>query len=108
MIFIEDATQHSEQRIFSRLKEIGLDVKTISSVFQKAKNFADYKAERNKDYGVRLFTIKDIHGIPWSDKSNGDEIWSIIRNKNIITVMFRRSTQPATPESLRVDKIVKM
>lgn len=41
-----------------------------------------------------------------ADGSNGDQVWAIVRDGYIVTVMFRRSNQPATPERLRVDTVV--
>jgi hypothetical protein len=38
--------------------------------------------------------------------SNGDEAWAIMRDARIVTVMFRRSNQPATPSALRVRVVI--
>ena len=37
--------------------------------------------------------------------SNGDQVWAIVRNGFVKTVMFRRSSQPATCEALRVELV---
>lgn len=39
--------------------------------------------------------------------SNGNEVWAIVREGYLRTIMFRRESQPATPEALRVRKVVK-
>lgn len=38
--------------------------------------------------------------------SNGNEVWAILRDCLITTVMFRRSNQPHTPAALRVDRVI--
>jgi hypothetical protein len=35
--------------------------------------------------------------------SNGDEVWAIVRDNAVVTVMLRRSDQPKTRQALRVD-----
>lgn len=37
--------------------------------------------------------------------SNGDTVWAIVREGRIVTVMLRRSTQPATPDAFGVDVV---
>jgi hypothetical protein len=37
--------------------------------------------------------------------SNGDEVWAIIRDGVVVTTMLRRSTQPKTCASLRVEHV---
>lgn len=49
----------------------------------------------------------DFQGKAWSDLSNGSRVVAIIRDNKLITMMFRRETQPWTPEALRVDKVVR-
>jgi uncharacterized membrane protein len=39
--------------------------------------------------------------------SNGDEVWAIVREGTLATVMFRRDSQPATPAALRVSEVVR-
>ena len=102
-ILKESPTVHALERIKDRMKEIGYPPVDIRKVAEKALEIT--RKSKYPSEAVRLFTIKNIHGIPWSNKSNGDEIWAIIRNNNLITVMFRRHTQPTTPEALNVDKV---
>jgi len=40
------------------------------------------------------------------DGSNGDLVILIIRSQFPVTVMFRRSNQPLTPDALRVNEII--
>lgn len=37
--------------------------------------------------------------------SNGDQVWAIIREGRVHTVMLRRSDQPSTPQALRVRRV---
>ena len=42
----------------------------------------------------------------WSSGlSNGDEVWAVIRDGEVKTVMLRRGTQPKTRGALRVDAV---
>ena len=40
-----------------------------------------------------------------SRESNGDEVWAIVRQGTVVTVMLRRSTQPVTLDKFRVDTV---
>lgn len=40
--------------------------------------------------------------------SNGDTLWAILRDRKVVTIMRRRSTQPSTPAALRVDEVVRL
>jgi len=102
-LLIESPSYHALERINDRMKEIGYESKERKKVAEKALEYT--RKSRTRSEAVRLFTIPNIHGIPWSDKSNGDEIWAIIRDNTLVTVMFRRHTQPKTTKALRVDKI---
>lgn len=37
--------------------------------------------------------------------SNGDEVWAVLRDGALVTIMLRRSDQPATPQALRVQHV---
>ncbi len=39
------------------------------------------------------------------DTSNGNQVWAIVRNGQVRTVMFRRADQPPTCAALRVDTV---
>lgn len=38
--------------------------------------------------------------------SNGDTVWAVVRGGIIVTVMLRRSSQPSTPEAMRVSAVL--
>ena len=58
------------------------------------------------DWGIRLLRLGSQRNETWSEASNGDEVWAILRRGEIKTIMLRRSSQPATAAALRVDKVV--
>lgn len=60
----------------------------------------------DRDYAVRLFRLQGQRNAAWGEVSNGDEVWAIVRRGRVQTVMLRRSTQPATAEAMRVDRVV--
>lgn len=68
---------------------------------------ADVVAERT--HGEQLDSVAVFCG--WADgfrgASNGNEVWAIVREGYLRTVMFRRETQPRTPEALRVGRVVR-
>lgn len=47
-------------------------------------------------------------GQAWTNQSNGDTVIAIVRDKRVITYMFRRSTQPFTPEALHVIRCIDL
>lgn len=63
-------------------------------------------SDPDKSYAVDLGTEK-FHGEAWSDESNGTQVVAVIRHSKVVTLMFRRETQPWTPESLRVDVVIR-
>ena len=56
-------------------------------------------------YAVKLGDV-GFQGVPWSDESNGSVAVAIIRDNRVVTLMFRRTTQPWTAEALSVDRCV--
>lgn len=58
------------------------------------------------DWAIRLMKLQGQRNDAWSDESNGDEVWCILRRGELKTVMLRRSSQPPTAQALRVDKVV--
>lgn len=60
----------------------------------------------DKSYAVDLGT-EPFHGEAWSDESNGTRVVAIIRQGKLVTLMFRRETQPWTPAALSVDEVIR-
>jgi hypothetical protein len=61
-----------------------------------------------KKRDVMYYSIKDKDGL----KSVGNQIWAIVRDNEIVTIMFRRSSQDGTSKRLmdflEVDKIIRI
>lgn len=64
------------------------------------------RSAQGHDWGVRVLKLGRQRGEAWGEQSNGDEVWAVLRRGEVKTVMLRRSSQPPTPEALRVDKVV--
>jgi len=97
------ALGHAYRRINERLRDAGLDQEIIDRIYRVAEALA---AEcQTGSEAIRLLALKvqvnDVRG----ERSNGDELWAIVRAKRLHTVMLRRSTQPKTPKALRVQKV---
>ncbi len=120
-IFESEETKHSLDRLAGRInkldsissfdKEILSDyldiIRTLN--FNKRKSFAikllDLKIdEKSEQYvnikGREYYKILDFLG----KNSTGNEIWAIIRNNSITTIMLRKDIQPK--EKLKVDYVV--
>ncbi len=85
-----------------RLAEIE-DIIDVEAVFNRAVELA--KNSKYESEAFRIVVLPKQHNEKWGDQSNGDELWSMARLQNLITFMFRRSTQPKTCASLRVKKV---
>lgn len=58
------------------------------------------------DVALRVLTLTGQRNDAWSDVSNGDTVWAVIRGGTVATVMLRRSTQPTTPAAFGVDRVL--
>lgn len=89
---------HAWERVAERLEpwERGRVVLLVSGYL---------KANPRGSHAVRLLTLDVQRNEAWSNTSNGDEVWAIIREGKVITTMLRRSTQPKTCASLRVERV---
>ena len=95
------ATRHALTRATDRLG-IALDPDTIESIIQTADGFA---RTCKRDTAVRIMRVSMV-GQAWSNQSNGNTIIAIIRGGSVVTFMFRRDTQPFTPEHLSVQEVI--
>lgn len=55
---------------------------------------------------VRVARLSRSYGDPWSDGSNGSDVWAVIRGGRVATVMLRRKQQPTNPAAFNVDRVV--
>lgn len=95
------ATIHALERASERLG-IVLDADTVQGIVAKTDRIA---AECSVDTAIRVWRMRHMVGQAWSDQSNGDDIIAIVRQGIVQTFMFRRSTQPHTPEAYNVRKV---
>ena len=96
-------SKHALERCFNRIglalgNETGLQLLAMAE--ECAKHCTTDAALRFKS---PLFV-----GKAWTDTSNGDTVVAIVRDKRVVTYMFRRSTQPFTAVALRVTRCVDL
>lgn len=60
-------------------------------------------AATGRRIAVRLGTLEAVAGNRAA--SHGNTVWAILGDGTVITVMYRRSTQPKTPEAFDVDEV---
>jgi hypothetical protein len=95
-------SQHAYQRLLGRLTRA-----EQQDVLNKLKVLETLRETFcGHDFGLRLLRLGCQRNDAWSDQSNGDEVWAVLRRGELKTVMLRRSSQPPTAEALRVDKVV--
>ncbi len=94
---------HAHQRIAQRLGDAGFDARTIGQVFDAAVALA--KRSTASSEAIRMLRLDAQVNQAYGDISNGDNLWAIVRGGDLITMMLRRTNQPATPSALRVDVV---
>jgi len=98
---------HAEQRAAERIIAAGRSPQEAVSLAERIA-----RAYPRTDIAVRLMVLEGAYGDTQDDilsrMSNGDEVWAIIRQGSVTTIMLRRSNQPRTPEALRVDKVLRI
>lgn len=99
-------SNHLFDRTRDRIAAAGIDARRLEMVT------AWLAGRTDCDTAVLLVTLPATIGTKkqadgtWSPDSNGNQVWLIIRDNVAITSMFRRETQPATTQALRVDRVV--
>lgn len=95
-------SQHAYRRVFERLAPA-----EQQALFERLE-VLDRLRHRycGHDWGIRVLRLGGQRNDAWSDESNGDEVWAVLRRGELKTVMLRRSSQPPTAQALRVDKVV--
>jgi len=95
-------TTHSLERIQERLEDAGIAEANIRTLAAILDNVA---ATQNGNVAIKALTLKGQVNAAYGNRSNGDTVYAIVRNRKITTVFLRRSTQPSTPAALRVDRV---
>ena len=93
---------HALQRLKDRVISNNIPLVEVDRILLRLEEIVD---ESKQDLAVKLYKFNKQQV---SDLSNGDEVWAIIRDNDVKTIMLRRSTQPATCGALRVKRIVRI
>jgi hypothetical protein len=97
-------TSHARERALERLVcEAGLSAARAAELLARADAVA---RRRGGSLALRLLVLAARVGAAWSERSNGNEVWAVCRDGRVVTVMFRRSTQPATPGAFGVREVL--
>ena len=96
--------RHAYQRVTDRLSQAGFDNETIDQVYAVAEHLA--RRSPHPSEAIRLITLPDIVGEVWGEASNGNEVWAIVRDRTLVTIMLRRSTQ--SESGLRCDHVTRI
>lgn len=100
-----NTTHHSLERIHERLHDAGISDHNIATLAA----IVDSAASRiNGSAAIEVLDLGHQVNEAWSDRSNGNLVYAIVRNHKVITTFLRRSTQTNTPSALRVDKVVAL
>lgn len=85
---------HARQQCETR----GIPITAVMAVVERKLTNHDFRF----DAAVFAGSVPDQGGLIGS---NGDQVWAIVRESVVVTIMFRRSDQPATPQALRVARV---
>lgn len=91
-------TAHACDQLKRVLEVEGLDVGMVDRILDRAAGA--------HSAAVRLAVLGRMVGEFGSQGSNGDELWAVVRGGRVVTIMFRRSDQPRTPEAFRVARVI--
>jgi hypothetical protein len=97
---------HAQERVEERLELAGWTPVERGQLFSFAEKWADRTDAESE--AIRLKTLPAIvrvSGDAYGVHSNGDEVWAVYRNQELITVMLRRSSQP--DNNLRCNKVTR-
>lgn len=96
-------SKHALDRCFNR---IGLALgKRYSDTLLTV---AEVAARQCKHDTALMLKAPVFVGKAWTNESNGDTVIAIVRDRRVVTYMFRRSTQPFTPEALHVTRCIDL
>ena len=98
---------HAIERVRDRIAQAGINPDNLLKI---ADNMA---AKTTRDTAMLMLTLPTHYGSAAHDyyqraDSNGNQVWAIVRDKEVVTFMFRRADQPHTPEALRVRDVMQI
>lgn len=98
------AEAHAWDRSITRIAANGIDPLPLLAI---ARQYA--AANKHRDIAVRVYNgsveFGDTTSPLFDRESNGSQVWVVCRGGTLVTIMFRRNNQPATPEALRVGQV---
>lgn len=94
-------TTHAMDRALGRLTEVGIDGMAVLARAQRV-------AVKVPVESAAILMVEMRQREFCSDGSNGDQVWAVVRNRRVVTLMLRRSTQPATTGALGVDQVYRV
>lgn len=96
---------HAKQRATTRLLyDVGMLPEEIDALIERAEQYAVTSSAPSE--AIMLHRLKKQVNQAWGAKSNGNEVWAIIRDNHLVTIMLRRSTQPKDPKAFSVQNVV--
>ena len=93
-------TEHASERILERCADAGVSPDFVEERLAKALG----RCKPTKSYAIRLVALPKAVG-SYGERSNGDEVWAIVRSGIIQTVMLRRQGQTCTPSQFGVHEV---
>jgi len=96
-------TNHASERAYERIADAGLSARKVLEV----SSAIAAKCPASRSVAVKLTTLPESHGEYWVE-SNGNQVWAIIRDRRVVTLMLRRDNQPETSDALRVDFVTAL
>ncbi len=98
---------HAVDRASDRLRDAGMNP---DDVLRLANDVA--RQVPRGSVAVRLAclakSVGDLRDDVMTRASNGDEVWAVVRDGVVRTVMLRRSTQPRDPGAFGVDRVLRV
>jgi len=83
-------TRHAEQRIADRLTDVPTEARSIA--VRRIVRYAEaHPSERHAVLALR--DARTVRVVPWAEDSNGTDVWAIIEDGHVRTVMYRRPAQ---------------
>jgi hypothetical protein len=96
-----NTTNHATERALQRVTDAGLSGRKVLDAA------ASVAAAVNGSAAVLMTTLPEPKGTFWTE-SNGNQLWAVIRDHRVVTLMLRRDNQPATADRLRVDRVYRL
>lgn len=97
-------TSHSMQRALVRAEQGGLSARECLAK-------AEWACKQVKGSAAVLLASlgrDQMVGRAWSEESNGDLLYAVIRDGRVITIFWRRSTQDCSPAAFQVERVYSL